>query len=227
MNFDLTNEMMVRSRAHGHSSVKEQKPAPANGLDKKAFLLLESAPDATIMVNQSGMVSWANPKASTLLKYKNKELTSEQITVLMPEIHSALFPYDVHSFFKEPVEHRAGVNSKLSARCSDGSLIMVDVTFSPLNLVGKVYTWVAIREVPSRAESEEKSGKSQTYYRSLIETSLDPQVNKSPDGRITDVNEATVQVTGVSRERLIGTYFPDYFTEPRKAEEAYQQAFYK
>jgi len=41
------------------------------------------------------------------------------------------------------------------------------------------------------------------------------------------VNEATVQVTGVPREKLMGTHFPDYFTEPEKAEEAYRQAFYE
>jgi len=39
------------------------------------------------------------------------------------------------------------------------------------------------------------------------------------------VNEATVKATGVPREQIIGTHFPDYFTEPDKAEEAYQQAF--
>lgn len=38
------------------------------------------------------------------------------------------------------------------------------------------------------------------YARSLIEASLDPLVTISPGGKITDVNEATVKVTGVSRE---------------------------
>ncbi|MEK7747609.1 MAG: PAS domain-containing protein, partial [Nitrospirota bacterium] len=43
------------------------------------------------------------------------------------------------------------------------------------------------------------------YARSLIEASLDPLVTISPEGKITDVNEATVKVTGVPREKLIGT----------------------
>jgi PAS domain S-box-containing protein len=41
------------------------------------------------------------------------------------------------------------------------------------------------------------------------------------------VNEATIKVTGVSRDRLIGTDFSDYFTEPEKAREGYQQVFSK
>jgi PAS domain S-box-containing protein len=63
------------------------------------------------------------------------------------------------------------------------------------------------------------------YARSLIEASLDPLVTISAEGKITDVNEATVKVTGVARERLVGTDFSDYFTEPDKARAGYQKVF--
>jgi PAS domain S-box-containing protein len=65
------------------------------------------------------------------------------------------------------------------------------------------------------------------YARSLIEASVDPLVTISPEGKITDANEATVDVTGALREKLIGTDFANYFTEPEKAREGYQQAFAK
>ena len=63
------------------------------------------------------------------------------------------------------------------------------------------------------------------YARSLIEASLDPLVTISAEGKITDVNEASVQVTGVAREKLIGTDFSDYFTQPEKARAGYEQVF--
>jgi len=65
------------------------------------------------------------------------------------------------------------------------------------------------------------------YARSLIEASADPLVTISPEGKITDVNEASVKVTGVPREKLIGTDFADYFTEPEKAREGYKKVFEK
>jgi PAS domain S-box-containing protein len=37
------------------------------------------------------------------------------------------------------------------------------------------------------------------YARSLIEASLDPLVTISKDGKIMDVNQATIEATGVSR----------------------------
>ncbi len=65
------------------------------------------------------------------------------------------------------------------------------------------------------------------YVRSLIEASLDPLVAISADGKITDVNEASVKVTGISRTLLIGTDFSDYFTEPLRAKEVYKKVFDK
>ena len=63
------------------------------------------------------------------------------------------------------------------------------------------------------------------YSRSLIEASLDPLVTISAEGKITDVNNASVKVTGVAREKLVGTDFSNYFTEPKKAQEGYRKVF--
>lgn len=61
------------------------------------------------------------------------------------------------------------------------------------------------------------------YARSLIEASLDPLVTISPAGKITDVNEATEEATGLSRSELIGTDFASYFTWPEQAQAGYRQ----
>lgn len=61
------------------------------------------------------------------------------------------------------------------------------------------------------------------YTRELIEVSLDPLVTISSDGKITDVNHATELVTGYPRDKLIGSRFSGYFTDPQKARHAYLQ----
>ena len=63
------------------------------------------------------------------------------------------------------------------------------------------------------------------YASSLIEASLDPLITISLDGKITDMNQAKVNITGIEREKLIGTNFYDYFTEPQKAREVYRKVF--
>ena len=65
------------------------------------------------------------------------------------------------------------------------------------------------------------------YALSLIEASLDPLVTINTEGKITDMNEATVNITGMTREELKGSDFFDYFTEPQMAREVYQEVFAK
>jgi len=65
------------------------------------------------------------------------------------------------------------------------------------------------------------------YRHSLIEASLDPLVTISPEGRIIDVNQATVEITGVPREQLIGSEFGGFFTQPENAYNGLREAFSK
>jgi PAS domain S-box-containing protein len=80
-------------------------------------------------------------------------------------------------------------------------------------------------DISARKQAEDQVQANSFYSRSLIEASIDPLVTISPEGKITDVNDATTKVTGVARENLVGTDFSDYFTEPDKAREGYQRVF--
>lgn len=63
--------------------------------------------------------------------------------------------------------------------------------------------------------------------RILIEASHDPLFTINTKGKITDLNNASASITGLSRDKLIGTDFFDYFTEPHKAREVYKEVFSK
>jgi len=68
-------------------------------------------------------------------------------------------------------------------------------------------------DISERKEAEARLADSAHYARGLLEASLDSLVTISPGGKITDVNAATEQITGLSRDKIIGTDFSDYFTE--------------
>ena len=118
-------------------------------------------------------------------------------------------------------------NCELDIISSDGETRHVLGNARPLrdeqgNPRGSISAFIDITE---RKKAEEALRLSNIYNRSLIEASLDPLVTIGRDGKITDVNGATEQVTGYSRNDLIGTDFSDYFTEPEKARAGYQQVF--
>lgn len=139
---------------------------------------------------------------------------------------------DFSNYFTEPEKAREGyqlVFSKgtvtdypLTIRSLDGKLTHVLYNASIFrdptgNVLG---AFAAARDITAQKQAFQ-------YARSLIEASLDPLVTISPMGKITDVNEATVKITGVSREGLIGTDFASYFSEPGKAGEGYKQVLAK
>jgi PAS domain S-box-containing protein len=74
---------------------------------------------------------------------------------------------------------------------------------------------------------EEEVIATEEYARSLIEASHDPLFAISNAGLITDVNNASTIITAIKKDKLIGTNFIQYFTEPNKAKQAYKQVFKK
>ena len=82
-----------------------------------------------------------------------------------------------------------------------------------------------IKEEVEKKRAEMALEAEKNYSRGLIESSVDPLVTFDKEGKITDVNEATIKATGCSREGLIGTLFSDYFTDIEKARKGVNKAF--
>jgi len=117
------------------------------------------------------------------------------------------------------------VESRLRAR--DGSYRWFLIRGVPLREVtGNITKWFGTcTDIDDLKRAEEALRRASLYTRSLIEASLDPLVTISRDGKITDVNQATEFVTGISRDRLIGSDFSDYFTDPESARLGYKEVF--
>ncbi len=90
---------------------------------------------------------------------------------------------------------------------------------------GTVREWVGTCIDVTERKKVEELRQSTAYHRSLLEASLDPLVTIDANGKITDANNAAEHATGVPRERLIGSDFSDYFTEPDKARQGYRKVF--
>ena len=180
--------------------------------------IVQSSEDAVISQDLDGTIKSWNPAAQKMFSYSESEALGQPMSMLGPS--------DRVGEFKEIIEKvRKGVTVEryeTQRRRKDGTLVDVSVTVSPVrDEQGKLIGLSAIdRDITAQKQASQ-------YARSLIEASLDPLVTISPDGKITDVNEATVKVTGVRRENLIDTDFSNYFTEPGKAREGYQLVFSK
>jgi PAS domain S-box-containing protein len=178
--------------------------------------IVEHSDDAIIGKTLDGIIRSWNPAAERMYGYSRDEVIGKSIDILgsndrTGEMHAILAMISAG----EPVSHLETIRVR-----KDGTTLTVSLTVSPIRDAHDAIIGASTiaRDMTEQRQAFEAA-------RSMIEASLDSLVAISPEGRITDVNEATVKVTGVSRDQLMGTAFSDYFTEPEKANAIYQRVF--
>ena len=178
--------------------------------------IVKSSEDAILSMDFDGIVTSWNHGSEKMFGYSSKEIIGKSICSIYPTGKESEFDEIITKLKKnERIEH-----FETERKRKDGSLIDVSLSISPIKNEGAVIVGIAkiIRDISGQKRTS-------AYARSLIEASLDPLVTISAKGKVTDVNEATVKITGVPRENLIGSDFSDYFTEPKKAREVYERVF--
>jgi PAS domain S-box-containing protein len=202
---------------------------PPDGDEARASLLssiVESSFDAIIGGTAEGMIASWNPAAERIFGYSAEEILGRPVSLLESEERRDEAG-GAGELLEAIREGRSVEYGETGWRRKDGGLVYVSLTASPMRdatdrMIGAS---IVARDVTERRQLEQERQDASRYARSLIEASLDPLVTISPEGKITDVNEATAKVTGEPRERLIGTDFSDYFTDSAKAREGYMKVF--
>lgn len=185
--------------------------------------IVESAEDAIISTTLDGVVTSCNRSAEKMYGYDAGEIVGKPVSVLLPPEVSG----EMDEALRRARDGQYVHQHETYQMRKDGSYVHVSLTVSPIqDSRGRPIGASCIaRDITERKRLEEQQQSTSQYARSLIEASLDPLVTISAEGKITDVNEATAKVTGTPRERLIGTDFSNYFTEPDKARAGYEQVF--
>lgn len=116
---------------------------------------------------------------------------------------------------------------ELTQTCRSGNQVIVASRWSILHdpASGAESILEVNRDITDRKRAEGVLRLAARYVRCLIEASIDPLVTIDREGKVTDVNQAAENLTGVSRQQLIGSDFLIYFTDPDQARKGYERVF--
>ena len=125
-----------------------------SGSEKKFRALLESAPDAMVIVDRRGHITLVNAQAEKLFGYRREEPIGQSVGELIPESARARHRQHQKVYLKDATTRAMGHDLELRGRRKDGTEFPVEISLSPLETDQGQLVMSAIRDVTDRKLAE-------------------------------------------------------------------------
>jgi PAS domain S-box-containing protein len=147
----------------------------ANGhaqAEAKFQTLLESAPDAIVIIDGAGRIVIANHQAERLFGYERDELLGQEIELLLPEQLREIHRSHRQQYATNPRTRPMGMRHNLMGQRKDGSEFPTEVSLSPLRTQGSLLITSVIRDISERVRAEADLRRQTGFVRLLQEVAV-------------------------------------------------------
>jgi PAS domain S-box-containing protein len=123
--------------------------------EDKYRVLVETASDGVVSIDEDGMIQFANPATKSIFGYDPAELMGKPLTVLMPEYMRKLHENGFKSYLATGERHINWQGAELTGLHKDGREFPIEVSFGELTNNGHRLFTGFIRDISERKVVEE------------------------------------------------------------------------
>ncbi|HLH62705.1 MAG TPA: PAS domain S-box protein [Ktedonobacteraceae bacterium] len=131
--------------------------------------LIETVPDALLMVDEQGRIALVNHQAEQLFGYSRQELLGRDLEYLLPERFRALHLQHRYTYLQGPTVRPMGLGLELYGRRKDGSEFPVDISLSPIQTIAGFFIISSIRDTTERGRLEQAAHAHLTLLQAVID----------------------------------------------------------
>lgn len=118
--------------------------------ERKFIALLDAAPDATVIVNEAGIISMINLQTEKLFGYSREEMIGQPVEILVPLTKRSVHTQHRDGFMKAAKVRAMGAGIELNAVKKDGSSFPVEISLSPISTDDGLLVSASVRDITDR-----------------------------------------------------------------------------
>jgi len=183
--------------------------------------LLESAPDAMVIVDKAGTIVMVNDQAVRTFGHTADKMTGQSVNMLIPERFHAWHPDLLAKYFAAPARREMLGGDNLLAVRADGTQFPIEVGLSPIETADGLLVSSVIRDITERRKAEEALAAAEARHRLVLESTSDGIFGVDTKGQLMFINSAGAELVGYSKEELLGCSVHDLIHHSRADGRAY------
>ncbi|MHB9010978.1 MAG: PAS domain-containing sensor histidine kinase [Ignavibacteriaceae bacterium] len=174
-----------------------------NRTDENFKLVIESSPNAILLIDQQGKIKLVNRQTEILFGYSREELIKQPLDILIPPRFSKTHLHHQNNFFLNPKNRSIGKRKELYGLHKNGNEIPLEIGLDPITNEGGFSVLATITDITERKQAHEELVKAENRYSTALDYMMEGFQIIGNNWRYLYVNNAAAAQGRKTKEELV------------------------